>query len=333
MGRQIAERWLVTGAAGFIGSHLVRKLLDEGYSVRGLDNYSTGRKSNIEDLLPSPPGSSGPCGPERFEMIEGDITDRSLCERACSGVHRVIHLAALGSVPLSMEDPAGTFACNQQGFVNMITAAHDAGIKRFVYASSSSVYGDAPGLPKTEEDTGRSLSPYALSKWMNEETAELYTRIYGMECIGMRYFNVFGPRQDPEGAYAAVIPRWFDAIRRKNSPLIYGDGSTSRDFCYVDNAVAANILAATTENKEAFGEAFNVACEQRTTLNELFETIKELTGAPSSLGPIYEDFRPGDIKHSLASVEKARRMLGYEPEIQVKEGLRLASDWYMRQSA
>ena len=318
------ERWLVTGAAGFIGSHVAEALLRRGYDVKGLDNYATGYRRNVEAAIARSNGAG------RFEMIEGDIADPGVCALACRDVGRIVHLAALGSVPRSMKDPLVTFSSNQQGFVNMITAAKDAGVRRFVYASSSSVYGDEPDLPKVEERIGRPLSPYALSKRSNEETAELYTRIFGMQCIGMRYFNVFGPRQDPEGAYAAVIPRWFDALRRKERPVIYGDGSTSRDFCYVENVVEANLLAATADDAGAFGEAFNIACEQRTTLNELFAMIREISGADPGIEPIYEDFRPGDVKHSLASVDKARRLLGYEPRVQVREGLQRAAAWYLQ---
>ena len=319
------ERWLVTGAAGFIGSHLVEALLKAGYLVRGVDNYATGRRSNVEDVVRRAGGAA-----ERFEMREADVTDYDACFAACEGVDRILHMAALGSVPRSLEDPHATFRANVIGFEALLTAARDRGIARVVYASSSSVYGDAPTLPKVEEETGLALSPYALSKAMNEETAELYTRVFGMECVGLRYFNVFGPRQDPNGAYAAVIPRWFDALERGERPVVYGDGSTSRDFCYVDNVVEANILAATTADPAAFGTAFNIACEQRTTLNELFEAIRDLAGASPDLRPVYEDFRPGDIPHSLASVEKARRILGYAPKILLREGLERSSEWYLR---
>ena len=321
------ERWLVTGAAGFIGSHMVEELLKRGYAVRGLDNYATGKRENVDDAVACAGRTDSA---KSFEMIEGDITDAAACALACCDVDRVVHLAALGSVPRSMANPTATFDSNAQGFANMITAAKDAGVRRFVYASSSSVYGDEPNLPKVEGRTGLPLSPYALSKWMNEEAAELYTRVFGMECIGMRYFNVFGPRQDPEGAYAAVIPRWFTALQHGERPAIYGDGSTSRDFCYVSNVVSANILAATTENTDAFGQAFNIACERRTTLNELFAMIREIVGANPNLEPVYEDFRPGDVQHSLASVDKARKLLGYEPAVYVREGLERAAGWYLR---
>ena len=317
--------WLVTGAAGFIGSHLALRLLLLGQRVIGFDNYSTGYRKNIEAVLS--------CAGDRaanFTMIEGDITDHAASLEACGGADRVLHMAALGSVPRSMKDPLSASRANSDGFVSILTAAKECGIKRVVYASSSSVYGDSPKLPKSESDAGLPLSPYALTKQLDEQWAELYTRIYGMECVGLRYFNVFGARQDPEGAYAAVIPRWFDALRRGERPVIYGDGLTSRDFCYIDNVVAANILAAVTTDSRAFGEAFNVACGERTTLNELFAEIRALAGGDGRTEPIYEDFRPGDIAHSLADITKAERVLGYEPAVRVREGLKLAAEWYLK---
>lgn len=324
---QNSRRWLVTGAAGFIGSHIVENLLKLGQNVTGLDNYSTGRRENVEHVQ----ALAGEAA-QNFTMLEGDIRDYETCLKAASGADRIIHLAALGSVPRSMKDPLASHRNNVDGFVTLLVAAKESGIRRVVYASSSSVYGDDPSLPKTEARIGRPLSPYALSKWMNEESAELYTRVYGMECVGLRYFNVFGPRQDPNGAYAAVIPRWFAALRAGESPVIYGDGLTSRDFCYVENVVRANILAATTEDEAAFGEAFNIACEERTTLNELFAAIRDIVQKEHP-GPVidqsYEDFRPGDIAHSLASVQKARKILGYEPAVRVREGLERAAAWYM----
>ncbi len=320
------SHWLVTGAAGFIGSHLVEALLKLGQRVTGFDNYATGHRENVESVR-SIAGDAA----RNFDMIEGDIADHEACLRACAGVDRILHMAALGSVPRSMKNPLATHANNEGGFVSLLVAAKESGIRRVVYASSSSVYGDDPTLPKVESHTGRPLSPYALSKKMNEESAELFTRVFGMECLGLRYFNVFGPRQDPEGAYAAVIPRWFAALREGRHPVVFGDGLTSRDFCYVENVVRANILAATTENAAAFGEAFNIACEEKTTLNELFAAIRDLAAPGSEIEPIYEDFRPGDIAHSLADVGKARRLLGYEPVVRVKEGLARAAAWYMKE--
>lgn len=318
-------RWLVTGAAGFIGSHLVERLLRLGQRVVGLDNYATGYRENV-DSVTAAVGENA----ELFLMREGDITDYDDCLRASSGVDIVLHMAALGSVPRSMKDPLSTHRNNVEGFVNVLMAARENGIKRVVYASSSSVYGDSPELPKVEERIGHPLSPYALSKRMNEECAELYTRVFGMECIGLRYFNVFGPRQDPNGAYAAVIPRWFSALAKGERPVIFGDGQTSRDFCYIENVVAANILAALTEDERAFKEAFNIACGERTTLNELFRAIRELAPGAGTVEPIYEDFRPGDIAHSLASIEKAESLLGYEPVVKVREGLKRAARWYLK---
>lgn len=317
--------WLVTGAAGFIGSHLALRLLTLGQRVIGFDNYSTGYRDNIETVR-----SSAGASAENFRMIEGDITDHSACLEACKGADRILHMAALGSVPRSMEDPLSASRTNSDGFVSILTAAKEQGIKRVVYASSSSVYGDGPKLPKEESDTALPLSPYALTKQLDEQWAELFTRIYGMECVGLRYFNVFGARQDPNGAYAAVIPRWFDSLRRGVRPVIYGDGLTSRDFCHIDNVVAANILASVTTDSRAFGEAFNVACGERTTLNELFAEIRAIAGADESTEPIYEDFRSGDIAHSLADITKAESVLGYEPSVRVREGLRLAAEWYLK---
>jgi len=258
-------------------------------------------------------------------MIEDDIRDPAACRKACEGVDIVLHQAALGSVPRSIKDPASTHNTNVDGFFNMILAAKDGGIKRFVYASSSSVYGDEPNLPKREERIGKPLSPYALSKLINEQIAQIFARTYGFRSIGLRYFNVFGPRQDPEGPYAAVIPRWFDALSRGESPVIFGDGKTSRDFCFVANAVQANILAATTDNNDAWNQAYNVACGKQTTLEELFRMIRdavsELHPEAAKIEPKYEDFRPGDIRHSLADVGKAEKLLGYEILFEVQKGL------------
>lgn len=319
------ERWLVTGAAGFIGSHLAEGLLRRGYAVRGLDNFSTGYRANVEAVREAVGPLAG-----NFEMLEADIRDPETCREACRGTDRVLHMAALASVPRSVAEPAETFRTNQEGFVLLLSAAREEGIEHVVYASSSAVYGDSTKLPAEEGDRGRPLSPYALSKAMNEQTAELYSRLYGMKCVGLRYFNVFGARQDPNGAYAAVIPRWLDAVSRGERPVIYGDGTTSRDFCYVDNVVEANVLAATTENPQAFGSAFNIACGGRTSLNELFDLIRDVTGAPAGLKPIYEDFRIGDVKHSFAAIDRARRVLGCEPKTTFKDGLQKTADWFLR---
>jgi UDP-N-acetylglucosamine 4-epimerase len=316
------ETWLVTGAAGFIGSHLIERLLLLGYRVRGLDNFSSGNSENVSLAIKN----RADC----FEMIDGDVRDIKTCMDACRGVDRILHHAAMASVPLSIENPASAFDNNQQGFVSLLTASRDSGVRRVVYASSSAVYGDAPGFPKTEESVILPQSPYALSKRMNEETAALYSDIYGMECVGLRYFNVFGPRQDPNGAYAAVIPRWLTVLAGGGVPVIYGDGSTSRDFCYIGDVVRANVLAATTDNSSAFGEVFNIASGKSVSLNELFSSLRELSGAPAGLEPEYEDFRLGDIRFSSASIEKARKNLGYKPETELHEGLRNVAEWYLR---
>ncbi len=322
--RKKPKRWLVTGVAGFIGSHLLEKLLELGQSVVGLDNFSEGYQKNIDEVLFMEKSRNG-----TFRMMEGDLRDTALCRQACEDVDIILHQGALGSVPRSILDPLATHGSNVDGFINILTAAKEAGIKRFVYASSSSVYGDAPDLPMVEDKRGSLLSPYALSKWINEEYADLYSRLYGMECLGLRYFNVFGPRQDPNGAYAAVIPRWFSAIKNNDPVVIYGDGETSRDFCFINDVVQANLLAATTTNTDAYGQAFNVACEEATTLNELFTVIRDLVCPGSDLQPAYEPFRPGDIRYSLADVEKARCLLDYNPKIGITEGLVGTAPWYL----
>lgn len=322
--------WLVTGAAGFIGSHLVENLLALGQTVRGLDDYSTGSQSNIDSVL----SQTEPINAARFQMINGDIRDLGACCKACEGTEIVLHQAALGSVPRSIQDPLSSFSVNADGFFNMILAAKDKNIKSFVYASSSSVYGDEPNLPKKEEHIGDPLSPYALTKLINEQVAKVFSRCYGFRSIGLRYFNVFGPRQDPEGPYAAVIPRWFDAFMTGKQPVIYGDGETSRDFCYVENVVQANILAAMAEKEKAWNRAYNVACGSRTTLNDLaalirYEVVKEQPSA-GAIEPKYGDFRTGDIPHSLADISNGRNYLGYQPQYSVREGLKHAANWYLR---
>lgn len=319
------KKWLVTGAAGFIGSHLVENLLMLGQTVVGLDNFCTGSRRNIEivkDLV-------GNENAARFTMKMGDIRNLGTCREVCKDVDIVLHQAALGSVPRSIKNPEATHTTNVDGFFNMILAAKDAGIERFVYASSSSVYGDEPNLPKVEDRIGRPLSPYALSKLVNEQTAEVFARTYGFKSIGLRYFNVFGPRQDPEGPYAAVIPRWFSALVRGERPVIYGDGKTSRDFCFIANAVQANILAATAENEEAWNNVYNVACGKQTTLEELFAMIRDAVAENSpeatAIEPLYEDFRAGDIRHSLADITKANSLFGYKPQYYVLEGLNVSA--------
>lgn len=322
--------WLVTGAAGFIGSHLVETLLELNQTVVGLDNFCTGHWENIADVQ----ATVGAEKAERFKMITGDIRNLDDCRKACEGADIVLHQAALGSVPRSIKDPLATHTTNVDGFFNMVLAAKDAEIQSFVYASSSSVYGDEPNLPKVEERIGKPLSPYALSKRMNEEIAEIFARTYGFNSIGLRYFNVFGPRQDPEGPYAAVIPKWFSALAKGESPVIYGDGETSRDFCFVANAVQVNILAAVAKDAEARNQVYNVACGNRTTLKDLFGMIKKVVEKISQTDfacvPDYKPFRDGDVRHSLADIKKATSLLGFSPSYQVREGLAEAASWFLK---
>jgi len=323
-------RWLVTGAAGFIGSHLVEALLGLGQVVVGLDNFATGHQSNLDDVC----ASVGEQAWQRFTFMEADIRDLSTCRKATSGIDYVLHQAALGSVPRSIEDPIITNQANIDGFLNMLVTARDAGVKRFVYAASSSTYGDHPALPKVEDQIGKPLSPYAVTKYVNELYADVFARTYEMQCTGLRYFNVFGPRQDPQGAYAAVIPRWFEGLCRGVSPQINGDGETSRDFCFIDNTVQANLLAAITENPAAINQVYNVAVGGRTTLNELFGHIRELLSQADAkvaqIEPAYAEFRAGDVRHSQADISKARELLGYEPTHTVAQGLAATSEWFLQ---
>ncbi len=323
------KKWLVTGVAGFIGCNLLERLLKLEQRVVGLDNFATGHRRNLESIR----AAVTPEQWARFHFIEGDIRDLATCRTACAGVDYVLHQAALGSVPRSLEDPITTNAANIDGFLNMLVAARDAGVTRFVYAASSSTYGDHPDLPKVEERIGQPLSPYAVTKRVNELYAEVFARAYGFKSIGLRYFNIFGPHQDPEGAYAAVIPRWVAAMIRGEPVYINGDGETSRDFCYIANAVQANLLAACTEDPQAVDQVYNVAVGERTTLNDLFRAIRDalLPRFPHlrDLQPIYRDFRPGDVRHSQADISKAQRLLGYAPTHRIADGLREAMDWYV----
>lgn len=327
--RELPRVWLVTGVAGFIGSNLLYTLLQLDQTVVGLDNFATGHLANLTQIesLVSPEQW------RRFRFIEGDIRNLDDCLKACSGVDYVLHQAALGSVPRSINDPVTTNAANVDGFLNMLVASRDQGVSRFVYAASSSTYGDHPALPKVEEQIGRPLSPYAVTKLVNELYADVFARTYSMECIGLRYFNVFGPRQDPNGAYAAVIPKWVAALLHAQPVSINGDGETSRDFCFVENAVQANILAATTVNTEAVNQVYNVAVGQRTSLNELFGLIKDILAehcsGVSQVQPEYREFRGGDVRHSLADIGKAERLLGYQPTHNIKQGLSVALPWYV----
>jgi UDP-N-acetylglucosamine 4-epimerase len=322
--------WLVTGVAGFIGSHLLETLLSLGQKVVGLDNFATGHRHNLADVQ----ASVGERAWRHFTFIEGDITRLDDCRQACRGVDFVLHQAALGSVPRSLEDPIRSNATNVSGFLNMLVAARDEGVKRFVYAASSSTYGDHPGLPKIEDTIGRPLSPYAVTKYVNELYADVFQRSYGLSCVGLRYFNVFGPRQDPHGAYAAVIPRWIDSILKGEPIQINGDGLTSRDFCFVANAVQANILAARAD-LGGQAEVFNVAVGEQTSLLALHAQLShELVslGAPAALAPVHRDTRKGDVKHSLADIDKARRLLGYAPTHRIGEGLAALAQWSVARS-
>jgi UDP-N-acetylglucosamine/UDP-N-acetylgalactosamine 4-epimerase len=322
------RRWLVTGSAGFIGSHLVEALLRLGQQVVGIDNFATGHRRNLDDVR----AASGEAAWSRHRFIEADITDLDACRRACKEVDVVLHQAALGSVPRSIADPLPAHAANATGFVNLLLAARDAGVARIVYASSSSVYGDHPRLPKVEDVTGNLLSPYAVTKYIDELYAAVFARCYGMATIGLRYFNVFGPRQDPEGAYAAVIPRFVTAMLRGTPVTIFGDGNTSRDFCYVANVVQANVLAATVDDENALNGVYNVAVGGRLTLNELHAVLADLIArqhpALDIPPPRHADFRAGDVRHSEADIDKARRLLGYQAEWDVKSGLANALPWY-----
>lgn len=327
--RAIPRVWLVTGVAGFIGSNLLEALLKLDQTVVGLDNFATGHKRNLEEVKDLVSTNQW----ARFRFVEGDICDLETCRSVTEGIDYVLHQAALGSVPRSISDPVTSNKTNVDGFLNMLVAARDASVKRFVYAASSSTYGDHPGLPKIEDVIGQPLSPYAVTKYVNELYANVFSRVYGVKTVGLRYFNVFGPRQDPNGAYAAVIPKWFSSILRSEPVFINGDGKTSRDFCYIANAVQANLLAAVSDDPESINKIYNVAVGNRTELIELYRLIRDLvsvqTPAARDLQPIFRDFRDGDVRHSLADIEKARRLLGYEPTHKVSAGLEIAMDWYL----
>lgn len=322
------KTWLITGVAGFIGSNLLETLLKLNQKVVGIDNFATGHQHNLDEVqsLVSPEQWAG------FNFIEGDIRQLEDCQRACQGVDYVLHQAALGSVPRSINDPITTNSTNIDGFLNMLVAARDAKVQSFTYAASSSTYGDHPALPKVEDNIGKPLSPYAVTKYVNELYADVFAKTYGFNCIGLRYFNVFGKRQDPNGAYAAVIPKWTAAMIQGEPVFINGDGETSRDFCFIDNTVQANLLAATTENSEAKNQVYNVAVGDRTTLNQLFEAIQialKDNGVDYQEAPTYREFRAGDVRHSQADVNKAKTLLGYEPGFAIKEGIAEAMPWYV----
>jgi len=324
------RRWLVTGGAGFIGSHLVAALLDLDQHVVSLDNFATGHRRNLDEVR----DCVGLAAWQRHALIEADIVDVASCRQACANVDIVLHQAALGSVPRSIQDPLRTHAANATGFLNMLVAARDAGVTRFVYAASSSTYGDHPALPKVEDVIGAPLSPYAVTKLVNELYAGVFARCYGTQTVGLRYFNVFGGRQDPQGAYAAVIPRFATAMLEEQPLTIHGDGSTTRDFCYIDNVVQANLLASVVEDPAALGQVYNIAFGGRMSLDELYRTLRDLIAERHPElripAPVYADFRPGDVRHSEADIGKARRLLGYSPQWDARSGLAAALPWYER---
>ena len=313
---------LITGGAGFIGSNLCEHFLSKGYKVICLDNFATGHRHNLAGFVDN----------ENFRLIEGDIRNAGDCEKAVQGVDYVLHEAALGSVPRSIIDPVTTNEVNVSGFLNMLVAARDAKVKRFIYAASSSTYGDSQGLPKVEDVIGKPLSPYAITKYVNELYAEIFSTTYGLETIGLRYFNVFGRKQDPKGAYAAVIPKFVMQLMQLESPILNGDGNYSRDFTYIDNVIQMNELAMTTENQEALNTVYNTAYGDRTTLNELLVYLKEYLSQYderiAAVAVIHGPNRAGDIPHSLASIDKAKKLLGYAPQFSISEGLKEAVDWY-----
>ena len=325
--------WLVTGVAGFIGSNLLEKLLILNQKVVGLDNFDTGHQYNIDQAIEDANKATGKDLKDNFKFIKGDIRELNDCNQACNNVDYVLHQAALGSVPRSIEDPINTNRANIDGFLNMLVASKDANVKRFVYAASSSTYGDHPDLPKVEDKIGNPLSPYAVTKVVNELYAQVFAKTYGFETIGLRYFNIFGKRQDPNGAYAAVIPKWVAAILNKEDVFINGDGETSRDFCYIDNTIQMNLLAATTDNNNATNQVYNVALNDRTSLNKIYQMIEDRlikrTQGLERKDPIYRDFRAGDVRHSQANIDKAQELLDYQPKYMISEGMDKAMDWYV----
>jgi UDP-N-acetylglucosamine/UDP-N-acetylgalactosamine 4-epimerase len=327
------KTWLVTGVAGFIGSNLLEKLLISNQKVVGLDNFDTGYQLNIDQAIDDANTAAGMDLSKNFKFINGDIREFKDCSKACHKVDFVLHQAALGSVPRSIENPINTNKANIDGFLNILVASRDANVKRFVYASSSSTYGNHSGLPKVEDQIGIPLSPYAVTKVLNELYAGVFAKTYGFKTIGLRYFNIFGKRQDPSGPYAAVIPKWVSAILNQDDVFIFGDGETSRDFCYIDNIVQMNLLAATTDNDNALDQIYNVALNDRTSLKQLYQLIEErLVEKIPGLNkkePIYKEFRAGDVRHSQASIDKAKLLLGYQPKYMISEGIDEAMDWYL----
>lgn len=327
--KQSPKIWLVTGVAGFIGSNLLETLLKLDQTVVGLDNFATGHQHNLDEVQSLISAAQW----AKFTFYEGDIRNLEDCQKACAGVDYVLHEAALGSVPRSIADPITTNETNISGFLNMLTAARDAKVSSFTYAASSSTYGDHPALPKVEENIGKPLSPYAVTKYVNELYADVFAKTYGFKAIGLRYFNVFGQRQDPNGAYAAVIPKWTAAMIAGDDVFINGDGETSRDFCFIDNTVQANILAATTADDAAKNQVYNVAVGDRTTLNDLYRAIQAAlaeNGVNYTKDAVYRDFRAGDVRHSQASIAKIEQALGYAPEFRIDAGIQLAMRWYVK---
>ncbi len=327
--KQAPKTWLVTGVAGFIGSNLLETLLKLDQTVVGLDNFATGHQHNLDEVQSLVSAAQW----AKFTFYEGDIRNLEDCQKACAGVDYVLHEAALGSVPRSIADPITTNAANITGFLNMLTAARDAKVSSFTYAASSSTYGDHPALPKVEENIGKPLSPYAVTKYVNELYADVFAKTYGFKAIGLRYFNVFGQRQDPNGAYAAVIPKWTAAMIASDDVFINGDGETSRDFCFIENTVQANILAATTADDAAKNQVYNVAVGDRTTLNDLYRAIQAAlaeNGVNYTKDAVYRDFRAGDVRHSQASIAKIEKALGYAPEFRIDAGIQLAMRWYVK---
>lgn len=324
------KTWLVTGVAGFIGSNLLEALLKLDQRVVGLDNFATGYQHNLDEVQ----SLVTPAQWANFQFIQGDIRNLEDCQRACASVDYVLHQAALGSVPRSLADPITTNGSNITGFLNMLVAARDAQVKSFTYAASSSTYGDHPSLPKVEDNIGKPLSPYAVTKYVNELYADVFSKCYGFHTIGLRYFNVFGPRQNPNGAYAAVIPKWVSSLLKSDTVFINGDGETSRDFTFIQNAIQANLLAATSR-EDARNQVYNMAVGDRTTLKQLFALVRDNLvpfGVRANAEPEYRDFRAGDVRHSLADTSKAQRLLGYEPTHRIADGIQSATRWYVDHS-
>lgn len=321
--------WLITGVAGFIGSNLLETLLKLNQHVVGLDNFATGHQRNLDEVQTLVSTTQW----ANFSFINGDVCNLTDCQKAVTGVDYVLHQAALGSVPRSVADPITTNATNISGFLNMLVAARDVKVKRFVYAASSSTYGDHPALPKVEDTIGKPLSPYAVTKYVNELYADVFGKTYGLQSIGLRYFNVFGPRQDPNGAYAAVIPKWIFSMAYGEPVFINGDGETSRDFCFIENVRQLNLLAATSENPKASSQVYNVAVGDRTSLNKLYEQL-HLNLLPiyphlQGVKPVYRNFRAGDVRHSQADISKSKTLLGYEPTHRIEDGLKVSMNWYV----